>query len=585
MSDAGSAAALDRKDAAVAAALGLTYLALLLATVDGLGYARDEGFYYHAARVLEAYFGLFGEPGAEPFAREVTDRYFAVNHEHPVLMKLLFALSHRVLHEGLGLFSEHGTAYRFPAMLLAALAVSVTYLFGRAAYGRPPALLSAALFAAIPAIFYHSHLACFDVPVLSLWLVTTYVYYRSLTARGLAFVIGSGVLYGLLLDTKHNAWLLPFALLLHLALTRGAAITRGFPLPLGRERRLIVPYSLLAMATLGPVVFFAGWPWIWHDTIARLREYAEFHLGHEYYNMEFLGRTYWKPPMPRLYAWVMTLATVPAITLSLFALGAGASLRNAFGAPLARILRRSAPVSADTAGVARTPERISLDALWAVCLLVSYAPWFSSDTPIFGGTKHWLTAYPFLGLFAGRGFVLVVDGLTGALRSRSWFERWGGARGVAAGVACACAIGPAVMTAHSHPFGLSFYTPLVGGAPGAASLGLNRTFWGYTTGSLAAALNERGSPGDVVYVHDTALQSWELMTRDGRVRSDLRGTLNIHASRLALYHHEPHMSRVEYQIWVDYGTLAPVAVADYDGVPVAWLYQRPATSGARRPAR
>jgi 4-amino-4-deoxy-L-arabinose transferase-like glycosyltransferase len=577
------ASRLDRTDAAIAVALSLVYLALLLASVDDLGYARDEGFYYHAARVLESFFGLFAEPGVEPFAREVTDRYFAVNHEHPVLMKLLFALSHRLLHEELGLFSEHGTAYRFPAMVLAALAVGVTYLFGRAAYGRLAALVAASLFAAMPAIFYHSHLACFDVPVLSLWLVTTYVYYRSLTARGFAFVFGSGVLYGLLLDTKHNAWLLPFALLLHLVITRGAAITRGFSLPLGRERRLILPYSLFTMATLGPVVFFAGWPWIWHDTIPRLREYAEFHLGHEYYNMEFLGRTYWKPPMPRLYAWVMTLATVPAITLLLFALGAVSSLQSVFGAPLARFLRRAAPVPANASAplATTTPERVSLDALWAVCLLVSYAPWWSSNTPIFGGTKHWLTAYPFLVLFAGRGFVLVAEGLSAAVRARPWFDRWGGARGVAAGVACACLLGPVVMTAHSHPFGLSFYTPVVGGAPGAANLGLNRTFWGYTTGSLAADLNEHGAPGDVVYVHDTALQSWELMTRDGRVRSDLRGTLNIHASRLALYHHEPHMSRVEYQIWVDYGTLAPIAVADYDGVPIAWLYQRPAASGSR----
>jgi 4-amino-4-deoxy-L-arabinose transferase-like glycosyltransferase len=553
-------AALDRKDAVIAVSLASVYLAALLTTADGLGYARDEGFYYHAARALESFFALFGEPGVDPWSRAVTDRYFGVNHEHPVLMKLLFALSHRVLHDGLGLFGEHGTAYRFPAMVLAAVAVSVTYLFGREAYGRLPAFVAAVLFAAMPRVFYNSHLACFDVPVLSMWLVTTYVYHRSLTARGFGFVIASGVLYGLLLDTKHNAWLLPFALLAHLALTRGAAVTRGFVLPLGGERRLTLPYSLFAMATLGPAVFFAGWPWIWHDTFARLEEYARFHLGHEYYNMEFLGRTYWKPPMPRLYAWVMTIATVPAITLALFALGAGASLRAA-------IRTRGAGSS--------------LDALWAVCLLVSYAPWLSTDTPIFGGTKHWLTAYPFLCLFAGRGFALALDGSVAALRSRAWFERVGGARGVASVLVLACLAGPVVMTAHSHPFGLSFYTPIVGGAPGAASLGLNRTFWGYTTGSLTAELNARGASGDQVYVHDTALQSWELMARDRRVRSDLRGTLAIHNSRLALYHHEPHMSRVEYQIWVDYGTLVPAAIADYDGVPVAWLYQRPAESSRR----
>ncbi len=103
------------------------------------------------------------------------------------------------------------------------------------------------------------------------------------------------------------------------------------------------------------------------------------------------------------------------------------------------------------------------------------------------------------------------------------------------------------MTLHSVPWGLSFYTPLVGGAPGAASLGLNRTFWGYTTGALQGFINQRAPRHGNVYVHDTALQSWEMLRVDGRIRADLRGTLAIPGSALALYHHEPHMRRVEYQ--------------------------------------
>jgi len=66
-----------------------------------------------------------------------------------------------------------------------------------------------------------------------------------------------------------------------------------------------------------------------------------------------------------------------------------------------------------------------------------------------------------------------------------------------------------------------------------------------------------------------------MLERDGRLSRNLRPTLAIHTSRLALYHHEPHMRRVEYEVWVDYGTRAPVAMGAYDGVPVAWLYERP----------
>jgi len=143
-----------------------------------------------------------------------------------------------------------------------------------------------------------------------------------------------------------------------------------------------------------------------------------------------------------------------------------------------------------------------------------------------------------------------------------------------AGLALSVLAAPVVMTLHSHPWGLSFYTPLVGGAPGAASLGLNRTFWGYTTGSMLDFVNQRATRGASVYVHDTALQSFDMLKRDGRVRADLRPTLAIHQSQLALYHHEAHMRRVEYQIWVDYETAAPAALGVYDGVPVVWVYER-----------
>jgi hypothetical protein len=135
-----------------------------------------------------------------------------------------------------------------------------------------------------------------------------------------------------------------------------------------------------------------------------------------------------------------------------------------------------------------------------------------------------------------------------------------------------------VMTWSSHPFGLSAYTPVVGGAPGAASFGLNRTFWGYTTGSLEEEVNRRVAGGGVLYLHDTARSSFDTAKRDGRIRADIAGTLDIARSDNALYHHEPHMGRVEYQIWVDYETLRPSAIKAHHGVPVVWMYDRPLAS-------
>lgn len=534
-------------------AVGLlgAYLGLLLGTACTLGYSRDEGFYFQAASTYESWFELFWREPSKALTPGVVDQYFSANHEHPAFIKSLFALSHHFLYQRWHWLDEAGTAFRLPGMLLGALAVGVVFLWGRQTVGRVPGVVGALLFALMPRVFYHCHLACFDIPVASMWLITTYAYWRSLAARGLGWPLATGVLYGLLLDTKHNSWLLPGALLVHLLLTQGVRLGRGL-----RRGRVAVPAALIAMATLGPVIFYLGWPWIWHDTGRRLSDYVAFHLGHEYYNMEFLGRTYWKAPMPRLYAWVMTLGTVPGITLVLSGLGLAKALRHAFGQ--------------DSRGRATRDTHL----LWLLCVLVSYAPWLSSKTPIFGGTKHWLTAYPYLCLFAALGFAWTRERIAALSAARARASRVLAEAGLAASVV----VGPAVMTVHSHPWGLSAYTPLVGGASGAAHWGLNRTFWGYTTGALTDFLNQHVRRGGIVYLHDTAAQSFSMLRQDGRIRSDISGTLDIHASDYALYHHEPHMSRVEQQIWVDYGTTAPAEIGCYDGVPVAWVYARPRPS-------
>jgi hypothetical protein len=226
---------------------------------------------------------------------------------------------------------------------------------------------------------------------------------------------------------------------------------------------------------------------------------------------------------------------------------------------------------------AQTRRRHSTFVLWGLCILVNYAPWVSSSSPIFGGTKHWMIAYPFLCLFAGFGFALVVRAACGGLssyRTGWWRPSYGWlARGA---LAISLLLGPFVMTAHSHPWGLSSYLPLVGGAPGGATLGLNRSFWGYTTGAITAAINDTSErKRERIFIHDTAQQSWSMLEHDRRVKRTFRPQLDVAGSVLGIYHHEQHMARVEHQIWVDYGTVKPIHIGDFDGVPVVWLYRRP----------
>src|SRR5690606_32184566 len=118
----------------------------------------------------------------------------------------------------------------------------------------------------------------------------------------------------------------------------------------------------------------------------------------------------------------------------------------------------------------------------------------------------------------GVGCAVALRAASRALPTRGgWRER------ALAVALAACALAPGVATtARSHPWGLTAYTPLVGGAPGAATLGLNRTFWGYTTASAGPWLAEHVPDGAAVYPHDTLGASWDQMSRDGVVPPHLR---------------------------------------------------------------
>lgn len=399
-------------DHVVGAALGSSYVAALLLSVSGLGYSRDEGFYFQAASSYAAWFQHLLQAPSEALTRGAIDSAWNANHEHPALVKSLFALSWLFLHKKWQLFGEEGTAFRFGGMVFAGIGVWLLYLWGTRFRSRGCGFMAAALFALMPRVFYHSHLDCFDVPITVMWLACAYAYWRAVDTGTLRWAIATGVVFGLALETKHNAWFLPFALVVHNLIARFEVYRRDV-------RRGFFPLAtpLLAMATLGPLVFVALWPWLWADTADRFGAYFRFHLNHDYYNIVYLGQTYWKPPFPWSYIWVMTAATVPTITLVLFAIGASRVLFGTARLPFRPHWPLPMPRRGDSACTGW---------LWALGIASMFAPWvLSRSTPIFGGTKHWMPAYPFLCLFAGVGF----DWLAGRLsawcaHARGWQGRW-----------------------------------------------------------------------------------------------------------------------------------------------------------------
>jgi 4-amino-4-deoxy-L-arabinose transferase-like glycosyltransferase len=547
-----------RVDHAIGAGIGLVYIVWLLSTARELGFPRDEGFYFHAATDYARWFDLlFSHPSAA-LERSTIDGIWANNHEHPALMKSLFALSWQYLHEKWHLFDDASTAFRFPGMVMGGIALYVTYLFGARAFSRWAGALAAVLLGAMPAVFFNAHLACFDAPIMTMLLLSVYVYWRSVQTGGIGWAIASGIVYGLALETKHNAWIMPAVFLPHAFFASRKAIRREY-----RLGRLPLPTSIISMAILAPLTFWALWPWMWNDTLPRVQEYLNFHLNHVYYNIEYLHKNYFSAPSPRSYAPVLIFATVPTTTIVLFAVGAFDRLRDLVLRARAKLLKR---------GGAPHGDRAETDVLLFLSLAAPLAVFvLLTKTPIFGGTKHWLPAYPFLALFAGRGFEVTAKRLIAAVgRIKTDSQR----SGAWAALFALFALPPMIITKHSHPYGLAAYVPFVGGMQGGADLGLNRQFWGYTTEGLAPYFAGHAPQRATVFINDTAWDSWNRMTAERRIRPDLQAVGSPGEAQFGIVHHELHMSEVDYQEWIAFNTDSPDYVLTHDGVPIISVYRR-----------
>lgn len=572
------------KEACLPAAIFAAVLLLLLATSD-VGFVRDEGFYFHAARL---YAGWFRELWANlivgdlfrSFSQESIDRHWSYNPEHPVVMKASFALSHLIFHELLGWMSP-STAWRFPTMISAAALVTGVYLFGRDLGRRylqaPWAPISFGLIAALalllqPRFFFHCHLATFDTAITSLWFWVVYAYWRSFDSR--RWAIAAGALFGLALSVKLNAFFLPLVLVGHWVLLH----IWEFRLQRGEEGRLVlafpkIPAAFWAMAVAGPLLFYALWPRHWFETFSRVQWYLNFHLTHEHYMVQYFGQNLQIPPFPISFPFVMTLVTVPATLLLAALIGAAFALKSSeapkeFRAVLEDLRRRRWPRHSDR------EDRRGARLLLFINLLFPIALIAMPETPIFGGTKHWMPAMPYLALFAGWGITALALSLKPWLSDRLPLSEERAALAAALLLALFTLLPAAYATAHNHPMGTAYYNELIGGYRGAAEKEMMPQFWGYASRQALPWLNEAAPPESSVWIHKILSPAWEAYQAEEIARRDLK-TASIRRSDYALYHQQKAFMHLLLPLWEEYRTMAPAHVVEIDGVPLHSVYERP----------
>ena len=589
--------------------LALATSGWMLAVEGRQGLARDESQYFRAG---ERYWGWFealgdavraGKPG-QAFSHAVVDSYWADNHEHPPLMKTLYGLSWRMFHRcdctgpkrglhpiavhkhrTLPLFARESTAFRFPAILMAGLGVALVYWFARRFVGPWAAAGAAVLSVAQPHYFFHAQISCFDVPIAVMALLVALAYWKSLRAPHWGILCG--VFYGLALATKHNAWLIPCFLLVHYLWMR----RRDFL----RLRPPRIPLAFVSMATLGPIVLFVLWPWLWHAPVPRVREWMQRHAQHEHYNFEYLGQNWNLPPPPAqtgrwllraTFPFVSTAFTVPVTTLALAAAGT---------LVLARRRRKAAPDDEPSIINCEPPEpgaraswlRPGADVdlapgiFFAVQILGPLATLALPATPIFGGVKHFLAAMPFLAMVAGVGLAWVTRQAASLVRA----ERL--RRALSAALAVLLCLPAVAETQRSHPDGTGHYNLLAGGFAGGASLGMNRQFWGYSVLPLLPWIKAHLPPSNRIYWHDVLHDAVLMYVRDGRLPLGIGdvgvGEPLVAQADLGIVILEKHFAVYDYLHWESYQTTQPAQVYTHEGVPFVVAYQRKAPPPRQEP--
>ncbi|MFN3201354.1 MAG: ArnT family glycosyltransferase [Bradymonadia bacterium] len=549
-------------DHGVGGVLALLHFVLVWVTLAGTGVPRDESFYFYAADKAADWVevALDDDPQTSAFDRKHIDHGFKFNHEHPVLMKTLFGVSHRWLHEKWGWVDDHRSAYRLPTVMMASLAVWLTYLLGMMVAGRGAGVVAGLALIAMPRVFFHSHLACFDAPVTFMWLAVVYTFVRG--ARSRRWGVASGVVLGLGLATKLNIFFLPFVLL-------GVAFvdtwshrkrTGAWRTPKG-TRGPLTYYSWIAvsMLILGPLVFLAHWPWLYYDTIKHLGFYIGFHAKHVNYPVDYFGTLYFdNQPYPMSLPFVLSLFTLPVVTLILAKIGGLVVFKRAWAQ-----WRRPAE------SFAQWGDRRALELCVLVNLMVPFAIIALPNTPIFGGIKHWMPAMPFLAVCAGAGAIRLGRGMFAGRQAAQ--QRLLGA--VVGGLML---IPGFWATLAYHPNGEAYYNALVGGPPGAASLRLSRNFWGYSTIDVLPYLNAHADKGGLAFWHNATGWAVDAYKRDGLLRQDIRNTGDWSPpySDWGVYHDAREKLPEELDLWRAYGTDWPVEGSFVDGVQVMGLYHR-----------
>ncbi|BBL78289.1 hypothetical protein RxyAA322_01430 [Rubrobacter xylanophilus] len=443
-----------------AAYLGVLLVVGLL-TVGRMGITWDEPNYFTSSY---SYFSWFLHAAQNPSDWwSAIDRYWEQSHEAPPFFKLwagLFAAAGALLFgtDDLGLL---GNFYRMGSYALFLLAVWGAFRFVRREFGEVAAWGTALSMPLIPVLFGFARLGQLDGPAAAMYLLAAIGLFRAMEGSWPTPLAGG--LLGLAFATKLTVFPVTGAAVLWVALYRREAALR-----------------LAGCFAVGAGVFFALWPWLWRDPLARTWEFLTWAGGlQEERFTYYLGE--WWAGAPWHYPLACLVVLVPVVVALAGVVGAVVLLRDASSPAAGWILLNLALVLA-VAG--------------------------SGLVPVYGGPRQFLAAFPLWAVCAGVG----LGWLAGRLRS------FGVAALFAAYVVLAL---PGILWTGVQN-SLEYYGEAVGLIPGARALGFETTYMADTYRYAVRWLNRNAPEGATVYVQAGTYPVAESYRRAGELRRDLR---------------------------------------------------------------
>ncbi len=530
-----------RADVVVALSLGVATTVLVGVTAQSLGFTRDEGYYFKAAELYWGWFReLFTHPSLALTAAGI-DQHWSYNHEHPALLKTLFALSYGA-REVLGLPVQVHNALRFPAWCVAGFTTVLVYAFARSLLPRRAAVIAALMWVAMPRVFWHMHLSCFDVGVAGAHVALVLAYWRwRRTVRG---ALAVGVVFGLCAAVKHNVLPVPAILVLHWVLVEAKGSRR-------------IPLAFFSMAFVGPLVYLAHWPWLWPHPLERFGAYVAYHLSHENYPILYFGDLLTHPPFPFAFPFVMSAVTIPVPILCALVLGFCLAVAVVVRLAVRRMSRGATKGEAELTmvplgDVSRDPSAsaalmLLLNALYPFVLIAL------PTTPIFGGTKHWMNGLPFLCILGA----WALEEAARRLEVRRAF----------AALAVFVVLPGVIISARTWPYGLGAYNELIGFARGAATVGMQRTFWGYEPMAALPFINDKTPRGGRIHFGDTNHDDWRMYRRDHLLREDIDFSGTVRGAAVASVQPQGEFKEQWMDVWNEWKDRTPDVVLGPEGVP------------------